>query len=328
LAADGKGNFFLQVLSWETPHEIQLYYMDHQNLGRWQRISNAVTGDGLDKPAMSVDSEGRIAIAYNSDTSSIHFTLSDDKGKNWSKPVKLSTPSTKVRLGASVAMSGKRVVVSWAEGSGTDLNEIWWTQSEDGGKSFASPNMLFKNRERLQSPKGYAMGYGYPSVIMNLPSLACGTSHSGSATFYLVCLEAVAKGSRVLLFTLTANEKIWSQPVQVGKSPDNAIKVMPFIAMAGSKPAVLYYDRRNNPDESLTDVYLSLFKEGTKFEDIKLNTISTDWEKTLGDKEYAPVQRNFGDYITLTSNGKLMVAAWTDGRSGVPRVYVRTIEIQ
>jgi len=43
-------------------------------------------------------------------------------------------------------------------------------------------------------------------------------------------------------------------------------------------------------------------------------------------KEYAPVQRNFGDRISLASNGSLLAAARTDGRGGVPRIYVRTIE--
>ena len=172
------------------------------------------------------------------------------------------------------------------------------------------------------------MGFGYPVSVMNLPSITCGANDSGDVTFYLGWIEAVAKSSRVLLFALSSDKETWSQPVQVGGDPDLPIKVMPFVATVGSKPAVLYYAQRNSPDGSLTDVYLALLREGTKFEEIKLNTISADWTKTPGDKEYAPVQRNFGDYITLASSGNLLVAAWTDGRSGLPRVYARTIEVR
>ena len=35
-----------------------------------------------------------------------------------------------------------------------------------------------------------------------------------------------------------------------------------------------------------------------------------------------------GDYITLASDGRLLAAAWTDGRDGAARIYVRTIELR
>jgi hypothetical protein len=154
---------------------------------------------------------------------------------------------------------------------------------------------------------------------------------SGDATFYLTYAEGISKGSRILLFTLppAASGQKWSQPVAVGESPDQAIKVMPSAAAFGSRPAVLYYDRRNDSGGALTDVYLSVLRDGVaKFEDIKLNTVSTDWTKTPGDKQYAPIQRNFGDYITLASYNNVFVAAWTDGRQGVPRIYARVLEIK
>jgi hypothetical protein len=329
LAADGAGNFYLQVLSVEEPYEIQVYYMDRHSLGRWQRMSNAATGPGhdLDKPSMSVDSEGRIGIAYNSGTSSIYFVMSKDKGASWAKPVRLSDSSTTSRLGAVVAMTKSRIVVSWAEGTGVDLREIWWTESEDGGQTFAPPALLFRSKESLQPPKGYAMGLGYRSAIVSLPCLTR-SGGPGNESIYLSYAEGVGSGSRVLLFTLPAGGKSWSQPVPVGESPERAIKIMPSVAAIGSIPAVLYYDRRDDPDGALTDVYLSILDEGAKFQDLKLNAVSTDWTKTPGDKQYAPIQRNFGDYISLASDGDLLAAAWTDGRGGVPRIYMRTIEVK
>jgi hypothetical protein len=59
-----------------------------------------------------------------------------------------------------------------------------------------------------------------------------------------------------------------------------------------------------------------------------MNIVSSDWTKVPGDKQFAPIQRNFGDYITLASYGNTFVAAWTDGRDDVPRIYARTLEIQ
>ncbi len=327
LVADEEGNFYLQMVSLEGPNEIQVYYMDRHDLGKWQRMANAATGENLDKPSISVDWEGRIGIAYNSGTSSIYFAMSKDKGASWTKPVMLTDSSVASRLGAVVAMTKSRIVVSWAEGSGVDLKEIWWTESVDGGKTFGPPALLFKSKERLQPPMGYAMGLGYPSTIVSLPWL---TRSGGSANgaIYLSYAEGVGSGSRVLLFTLPPGGKTWSQPTRVGESPERAIKVMPSVVAVGSKLAVLYYDQRNDSDRLLTDVYLTILDEGAEFQDLKLNTVSTDWTKTPGDKQYAPIQRNFGDYISLASDGDLLAAAWTDGRGGVPRTYVRTIEVK
>ena len=140
-------------------------------------------------------------------------------------------------------------------------------------------------------------------------------------------MEGAGKGTRILLFSLESGAKAWSKPLRVGNSPDKAVKVFPSLAMAGSRPAVLYYDRRNNLNTSLTDAYLSVLIEGLRFQDFKINTISTDWTKAPGDKKYAPIQRNFGDYITLASHDNLLVATWTDARSGATRIYARTIQV-
>ncbi|MCK4647146.1 MAG: hypothetical protein KAU46_12910, partial [Candidatus Aminicenantes bacterium] len=147
------------------------------------------------------------------------------------------------------------------------------------------------------------------------------------STFYLACVEGAGKGTRILLFTLKSGENTWSKPIRVGNSPDKAVKVFPSLSMAGSRPAILYYDRRNNPNNSLTDVYLSVLVERVSFQDLKINTISTDWTKACGDKKYAMIQRNFGDYITLACKGSTLVATWTDARSGATRIYARTIKI-
>ena len=330
LAADGEGNFYLQVMSWESPHVIEVYYMDHRTLGRWQKIAIAASGQYADKPAMSVGSAGQIGIAYsdtNPERYSIYFVKSSDGGRSWVEPIKLSASENRVKLGAGLSMRGREIVATWMEGAKSDVDEVWWAVSEDAGRTFSKPDLIYKLNRTPPSPKGYAFGLGYPAQLLNFAWLACGSDPSGRSICYLACAEGVGKGSRVLLFTLPPGGKTWSQPARVGESPDRALKVMPSVAMIGSRPAILYYDRRSEPDSALTDVYLSILHQA-KFEDIKLNTVSTDWTKTPGDKQYAPIQRNFGDYITLASDGRLLAAAWTDGRNGVPRIYVRSIELK
>ena len=83
----------------------------------------------------------------------------------------------------------------------------------------------------------------------------------------------------------------------------------------------------NNPKNSLTDVFLSVLVGELYFRDAKINTVSTDWTEAPGDRKYAPIQRNFGDYITLASHDHLLVATWTDARSAPSRIYTRTIQV-
>jgi len=338
LMADGEGNFYLQLLRWHKEiNEIQIYYMDHNHLGKWKRMTDAQVSDSskgdpsLDKPAMFVDDSGRIGIIYTEmyrgQGNSISFLLSNDKGRSWSKPLQISPPEEKVKTGASISISGSLIVVAWIEGGAMNLDEVWYAISQDGGISFSAPNMVYKLKESLKPPSGYSLGVGPAAFISNNVWLACRKNEKGHSTFYLTCVEGAEKGSRILLFTLKSGEKTWSKPIRVGNSPDKAVKVFPSLAMAGSRPAILYYDRRNNPHTSLTDVYLSVLVEELYFRDAKINTVSTDWTKAPGDKKYAPIQRNFGDYITLASHDHLFVATWTDARSGASRIYARTIQV-
>jgi hypothetical protein len=218
------------------------------------------------------------------------------------------------------------------EGGGLSLNQIWYAMSKDGGRSFTAPSIIYKLKDSLQPPKGYALGVGPAGFISNNTWLSNISQGRDITTFYLACTEGEGKGSRIMLFTLAPGADTWSQPMQVGESSSSLIRVFPsrvFPSMttAGKKLAILYY-YRGDAANTLTDVYFSVLVEGGSFQNIKMNTISSDWAKVPGDKQFAPIQRNFGDYITLASHSNVFVATWTDGRDGVPRIYARTIEVE
>src|SRR5258708_1110248 len=73
LAADSEGNFYLQVMSWESPHVIEVYYMDHRSLGKWQKMAIAASGKNVDKPAMSVGPGGESGIACRRSPKSVEI---------------------------------------------------------------------------------------------------------------------------------------------------------------------------------------------------------------------------------------------------------------
>jgi len=325
LATDEAGRFFLLVLQWlEGQQTLRFYRTDSAAFGTWEEMAAPDTTSGephIDKPALAVGRDGRIAIAYDRGKRTAIVT-SRDGGKSWSAPKTISDTTDSIRSGAGVAFVADSLVVAWMEGKGMKVTELWSASSSDGGKQFGAPSRVHRLAAPMPDPKGFAIAYGPYSLSGCDACLA-----AISDTLHLTCVEGAGGGSRILLFSSADRGKTWSTPESVGKSPDRALKIFPSLALAGAKPAVLAYDRRTAPDGARTDVFLSVRTAAGVYEDIQLNTVSTDWLKVPGDMDHAPIQRNFGDYISLASDGRGLVAAWTDGRSGLPRIYTRVVDL-
>jgi hypothetical protein len=333
LAVDAEGNFFLEILSWQKKSKhLQLYVMTN-GLAEWRKLPDLVVyemskGEAyVDKPAMSV-SGNRVGIVYTEKRQTsgptISLLLSNDEGKTWPKPTQLSAASNRVRSSSSVTINGNEIMAAWTEGNSSNPIEIWFAQSKDGGASFSVAAQAYQLKRPFTPPKAYRMAYGQMADISNDTSLARVTNLSGGATYYLSFVEGTEKGSEVLLMSFDVKSQKWSEPMRVAGNDTSPVKVFSSMALIGRSPALLYYER-NDASNTQTDVYLSILTEGKEFEIMKLNTESSDWATTKGDMKYAPIQRVFGDYITLATDGTSLVAAWTDGRQGVPRIYARVI---
>ena len=91
-------------------------------------------------------------------------------------------------------------------------------------------------------------------------------------------------------------------------SGDQVLAHLPSTRRAGSKPFAVE----------------GLNAETGEWEDHRITTVSSKWEAMSGDEEHAPIQRNVGDYIDIAADGRRFACAWTDGREGSSRIYVRT----
>jgi hypothetical protein len=333
LAVDAKGNFFLEILSWqEKSKHLQLYVMTN-GVAEWRKLPDLVVyemskgEEYVDKPAMSV-SGNRVGIVYTEKRQTsgptISLLLSNDGGKTWSKPNQLSAASNRVRSSSAVIINRNEIVVAWTEGDSSNPTEIWFAGSKDSGKSFSVAAQAYQLKRPFTPPQAYRMAYGQMRDISNDTSLASVTNSPGGVTYYLSFVEGSEKGPDVLLMSYDAKSQKWSEPMRLGEGNTRPIKIFASMARIGRSPALLYY-QRNDATNAMTDVYLSILTEGIHFETLKLNTESSDWAATKGDMKYAPIQRVFGDYITLATDGSSLVAAWTDGRQGVPRIYARVI---
>lgn len=324
LAKDSKGNFYLQVLSFKEA--IHLYYMDRSNLGKWIRLSNPVNSSTADKPFLHIQDNDVFWISY-SDDQKIFIIFSKDYGQIWSRPLLVSNGTKKSRGGSSITTYEEMVFVTWTES--TD-NELWYTIIQP--ELSQTPQLLYEQPDSKGiMTLGYSMGFdhGETSGKVATPNLTWlnnskNDTHPVNLTFGVKEKEM----SSILLFEYNLSNKSWEQPRKVGEVQSSYSRIFASNSNIGKYPAILYYDRRACKSEecAITDIYLSVLND-EKWSDFKINTESTDWQFVPGDEKYAPIQRNFGDYITLASDGDKLIAVWTDGRKGNTQIYSRIIEL-
>lgn len=334
--ADRQGDFLLLMLNYqEHSQDLLLYEMERHHPGEWTlrgRFPN--TKAEVDRPSMSIDEQGRLWITYttldNKGQQQIALIHSNDLGRSWDGPTIASNgPGAKVPSYA--AARGEFAAVDWiesslmssrpgrpAERSGPKQPEIWGVVSENGGKSFSQPAQL-------------ARAVGKP--LTGLPGYVMGFAPDAGA-YYVANLEIDASNRPSDIDVVTDLQTESGYQVRQGELPSGRLEEVfpgfiasffPAIAETRHGLAVLAYCRASA--SAITEVCLSLPVKAGKRRVLTLTSAPTDWSKVQGDKEYAPVQRNFGDYISLAATEKYLVAAWTDGLSGVPRIVTRVVDL-
>jgi hypothetical protein len=293
----------------------------------WTEMAPAAVADltvgeeALDKPALTVSPDGRLTVVYQRGRR-IMLRRSPDGGRHWLPERLVSDSATARAHGPSVTSAGDRYVVCWYEQEAPgSAEELWCNRSNDGHR-FGRPERLFRSERALPPPTGYRIAVGRFAPGAN----AWVAADPSTGRIYLAFAAGTAQASDILLWRLDRADTSWRGPDRVGHGPPAASKVFPTVAVAEGIPHVMYYDQRRDPGTGWTDVYLSS-RTGDGHHDIRLNDEPTDWTLMPPDAEHAPIQRNAGDYITLAADGPRLLAVWTDGRLGQPRIFARTVEV-
>jgi len=282
----------------------------------------------IDKPDFTIAADGTMLVCCTTPRG-IELSRSVDGGSTWSEPALCSGEEKLTRTGSAVRAVGRTVVVAWHEGGAQGLTEVWAARSSDGGETFEPARRIHRLGQALRPPLGYRMAYGQMGHIGTDVGLEPRGEDGDPAQLDLVTVEGRGSGSRLLHLDSADGGTAWSEPTPVGTGADDVVKVFPAMARIGGRLGVLYYDRRHDFDqETSTDVYLSLRAGSGEWEDYRITTVSSTWDAMTGDEELAPVQRNVGDYIDIVADGRRFACAWTDGRGGESRIYVRTGSIE
>ena len=249
-------------------------------------------------------------IEWQLDRSIMLFARSLDGGKTFSQPMRISTHAGLPRddNGGLVGFLGVvgadgTIYAIWNDGS-----TITFTQSHDGGKSFAPSRVAV-----TVFPPYFGGAGGVPGVsrVMGFPQIGVDARPGKQGgTLYLAWSDF--RNGDVDVFSASSKDhgRTWSEPVRVNNDPvhDGIDQFFQWMAVdpATGNVYLQFYDRRDDPDNRKTGFTLARSTDGGK------TFVNYSWEENAFESRM-PVF--LGDYTWLTVlNGKAY-GAWTEAAS-------------
>ncbi|MCX6258779.1 MAG: sialidase family protein, partial [Bacteroidia bacterium] len=236
------------------------------------------------------------------DSSIILFSSSADGAATWSDPVRISKKagdcldSDNTDEGAVPAVGpGDEVYVAWAGPEG-----IVFDKSTDNGKTWLKENIHVSD-----IPGGWDFSVRGIFRCNGLPVINCDTSHSKYFGNIYISWSDQRNGDDDTDIWLTGSSDggtTWTEPLRVNCDETSSQQFFSSMTIdqATGKLYIVFYDRRNYPDE-MTDVYLAVSEDGGRsFFDFR---ISSDSFRASSDSF-------IGDYIGLTAYNGIIRPVW------------------
>ena len=249
----------------------------------------------------------------------IVMARSDDGGRTFADPVQVSDPERERVGAASPVIDGRgRLVVLYQDFKDDrrdfqNLDGPPWegefalvlAASEDGGRTF-DPGV------ELES--GVVPTRRFIVFLPEFPSLAAGRG----GRLYVAWTDGRHGDEDVLLRRSGDGGRTWDEAVRVNDNPvgDGTTQYLPKVAVApGGRVDVLFFDRRRDAVDVMTDVTLASSSDGGRtFANLRLSSHSFD--SRVGPSTPPHVGVDFGSRLGLVSGDGPSFAAWTDSRMG------------
>jgi hypothetical protein len=240
-------------------------------------------------------------IEWQLDKSIMLFARSTDEGKTFSAPIRISTHAGLPRddngglVGFLGVVGADGVIYAiWNDG-----NTITFTESRDGGKTFA-PSLAIVE----VGPPYFGGAGGIPGVarVMGFPQVGV----DGRGHLYVAWSDYRNGDVDVFLAWSTDHGRSWSKPVRVNDDPlhNGADQFFQWMAVDPVTGAVYvqFYDRRGDPANRKTRVTLARSVDGGR------TFANYDWS----DAAFEGQQVFLGDYTWLTVFNNRVYGVWTE----------------
>lgn len=237
------------------------------------------------------------------DSSIIRYARSSDAGQTWTEPKRISyysgdcidSDNTVEGAVPCIGINGE-IYVAWAGPKGLVLN-----RSRDNGNTW-----LEKEKQIDSIPDGWDYQVDGLYRANGMPFTACDNSQGPSRGRVYVCWSDAKFGKHNKDVFLTYSDdggETWIDRILVTYNPNFKQQFMPHftIDQATGYLYFLYYDRKNFANGLLTDVYLTVSRDGGK----------TFYHHKINETSFAPHKDIFfGDYIGVSAHNGIIRPMW------------------
>lgn len=329
LTVDADGNFYAVVLSLNSTSESDGIFVLKSSDGgmTWGESVPVVSGIPSvfeDKELIACDRtdspyQGNLYVCwtrFTPITSEILFSRSNGKGNQFFEPVTISDQGIVQWPVPAVGPEGE-VYVAWVS-YGPSCIVI--DRSFDGGRSFGSDVVVAPVEVGDLELNGGIWTFSFPALAVDVSS----SPFRGS--LYIAFMDFINDGD-IYFVKSTDHGSTWSKPKRLNDDPvDNCCdQFHPWLAVDENGIInVVFYDRRNDPNNLLFDVYLTRSFDGgeTFTPNVRVSDVSSAPIGFRGDLEHRYPAGLLGEYIGVTSAAGKPVVIWTDTREGDQNVYV------
>jgi hypothetical protein len=274
-----------------------------------------------DKPYLVADTgekspyKGNLYVGWTRWTltdSQMLFSRSTDDGVTWSKPLEISQVRGLPRddNGALEGFDGAVGPDGTVYGVWAVTDHIVFTESHDGGKTFARTRNLVNTAPTMFALAGMERANGFPQIGIDPRGGAKG------GAIYVTWSDY--RNGDIDVFSIASKDhgRTWSAPVRVNSDPvhDGADQFFQWLAVDPVSGAVnvAFYDRRQDAANKMQVMALARSEDGgASFKNYA-------WTNTPFD----PTGVFMGDYIGLAAWGGRVYGAWTTRNGTEPKTSV------
>ncbi|MBK6930794.1 MAG: exo-alpha-sialidase [Saprospirales bacterium] len=205
------------------------------------------------------------------------------------------------------------VYVAWAWN-----NSIWFDRSADGGQTWLDNDIIVASQ-----PGGWNLDIPGIQRCNGMPVLVCDLSqspHRGALYINWADQRNGPDDTDIWLSKSTDGGQTWSPAIRVNNDAKGSQQFFSWLAIDQTNGYlyIVFYDRRNHPDEN-TDVYVAVSQDGGKtFDNLQVS-----------DKPFRPeTQVFFGDYNHISAHAGTVRPVWTRYENGALSVWTALMDFK
>jgi len=270
---------------------------------------------------LQADSVG--LVRFSGGDQRIQLRRSDDGGRTWSRPSRVSDPRRERILAPSAAVGpGGELYVLYLD-VGDDRLDYEGAHEGNGGPPYGGRFSLVLGRsddagatwQESVVDDRIVPARRFIAFLPPTPSLAVDPS---SGKIYAAFEDGARRPADVHVWSLARGAGRWRGPTRVNDTPagDRTSQYLPRIAVApGGRLDVAYYDRRRDVDDKFSDVSLQSSSDGGRTFSPHATLTNRRFDSRIGAGSEVGLP-DLGNRLGLVSERSAALAVWADTRAG------------